>query len=836
MADAGDRTLFRCAYKDSSPTSDLLSPQISPALFALLSPLCDCHAPPWPETMTDALSVTTLNGSHPDLVSAPDSPAVDSVATPVNNSLVSDVKIDVDYTEQESDARHEPVPPKLGKVEDASVVPQVSTPADPDSIPIAPPHGTPPPPEGELLEDVKMAEQSAPAKGADVEMSDASSQANGLPNGQSSYANSVNANNDDNDDDKPPPAKRARKYSDAERASLANVSTSPPLCAAMGRANLPSLHRVLKTATPPPASASPPAINATLPSASPCTLSLAQWRFCLSTVRTLKRMKEAGPFLTPVDPVLLGIPHYPSIIKHPMDFSTVELKLVSSKPTSPDPNPANPRYNSADEFIADIRLIFSNCLTFNGPEHPVTLMGKRVEAVFDKQVKQMPPPEEVRPKKPLGKALSNEAQPKPPAPKKVATPPPPAQPKKAARRPSTAVPVIRRNEEPAVASRPKREIHPPPPKDLPYVESTRKPRKAKAPRDAAIAEQLKFCEKIWKDLHQKQHYSVAHPFYEPVDPIKMGIPEYPKIIKKPMDLSTMKKKLDAGEYTTAEKFRDDFKLMIKNCMTFNPPGNPVHEAGKALQQLFDEKWKNLPSLRPEEPSEDEDDDDEEEDVDEERARMIADMETQIENMKNHLASLKRPKEKKEKKKEKREKPTPPAASTSKPPPKQSKAPSAPKSKKGKKPVTDDDVLTFEQKKDLSDTISKLDGVKLERVIQIIHDGVPEIRDSTEEIELEIDQLPAAVLTKLYNFVIRPLKPPVKRPRTGKGTGTGGLKRKSMDEDVESKKIRALEEKLKSFEQGGRASGGAANGAAPAEESEHSSAESSSDESSASDSE
>lgn len=28
---AGDRTLFRSAYKDSSPTSDLLFPQISPA-------------------------------------------------------------------------------------------------------------------------------------------------------------------------------------------------------------------------------------------------------------------------------------------------------------------------------------------------------------------------------------------------------------------------------------------------------------------------------------------------------------------------------------------------------------------------------------------------------------------------------------------------------------------------------------------------------------------------------------------------------------------------------------------------------------------------------------
>jgi len=90
---------------------------------------------------------------------------------------------------------------------------------------------------------------------------------------------------------------------------------------------------------------------------------------------------------------------------------------------------------------------------------------------------------------------------------------------------------------------------------------------------------------------------------------------------------------------------------------------------------------------------------------------------------------------------------------------------------------------------------------LEKVIQIIHEGVPEIRDSTEEIEIEIDLLPVNVLTKLYNFVLRPLRqPPQKRSRaTGKGTGTGGLKRKSMDENVEAEKIRQLEERMKLFD-------------------------------------
>lgn len=80
-----------------------------------------------------------------------------------------------------------------------------------------------------------------------------------------------------------------------------------------------------------------------------------------------------------------------------MDFSTIERKLNSSNPAKPDLNPQNPRYHNADEFIFDVRLIFQNCITFNGPDHAIAAMGKRVEAVFDKQIKQMPAAAEVHP-------------------------------------------------------------------------------------------------------------------------------------------------------------------------------------------------------------------------------------------------------------------------------------------------------------------------------------------------------------------------------------------------------------------------------------------------------
>lgn len=86
-----------------------------------------------------------------------------------------------------------------------------------------------------------------------------------------------------------------------------------------------------------------------------------------------------------------------------------------------------------------------------------------------------------------------------------------------------------------------------------------------------------------------------------------------------MDLSTMRKKLDTHEYSTAQKFHDDFKLMIRNCFLFNPAGTPVNQAGIELQRHFDDKWKTLPALHE---VSDADDDEEEEEEDDERAREL----------------------------------------------------------------------------------------------------------------------------------------------------------------------------------------------------------------------
>lgn len=61
----------------------------------------------------------------------------------------------------------------------------------------------------------------------------------------------------------------------------------------------------------------------------------------------------------------------------------------------------------------------------------------------------------------------------------------------------------------------------------------------------------------------------ARLFHNPVDPIALNIPDYLKVIKKPMDFSTIKKKLNLNMYKDGHEFMNDMKLVFDNCDLFN---------------------------------------------------------------------------------------------------------------------------------------------------------------------------------------------------------------------------------------------------------------------------
>ncbi|XP_041975658.1 bromodomain-containing protein 7-like isoform X2 [Aricia agestis] len=59
-------------------------------------------------------------------------------------------------------------------------------------------------------------------------------------------------------------------------------------------------------------------------------------------------------------------------------------------------------------------------------------------------------------------------------------------------------------------------------------------------------------------------------------------PNYSNVIKRPMDFSTMKQKIDDNEYRSLNCFINDFKLMCNNAMKYNKAGTVYHKAARRL--------------------------------------------------------------------------------------------------------------------------------------------------------------------------------------------------------------------------------------------------------------
>ncbi|KAI4581248.1 hypothetical protein MJG53_020836, partial [Ovis ammon polii x Ovis aries] len=107
----------------------------------------------------------------------------------------------------------------------------------------------------------------------------------------------------------------------------------------------------------------------------------------------------------------------------------------------------------------------------------------------------------------------------------------------------------------------------------------------RAPPGLSIYDQKK-CEKLVLSLCCN---SLSLPFHEPVSPLAR---HYYQIIKRPMDLSIIRRKLqkkDPAHYTTPEEVVSDVRLMFWNCAKFNYPDSEVAEAGRCLEVFF-EGW------------------------------------------------------------------------------------------------------------------------------------------------------------------------------------------------------------------------------------------------------
>ncbi|KGO78466.1 Bromodomain [Penicillium italicum] len=460
-------------------------------------------------------------------------------------------------------------------------------------------------------------------------------------------------------------------------------------------------------------------------------LTKMQHKFISKSLTSLKRMHDARFFKEPVDAVKMNIPQYHTIVTHPMDLGTMERKLK------------NNQYSSPQAVADDFALMVNNTTIFNGPDHLVTLEGIKLKATFEKQMTNLPKPEEVEERKPKKNTEKTSAA------RREHRTSLPSQPKAASPQSQTfalgpeGLPVIRRDSS-NPDGRPKRSIHPPK-RDLPY---STKPKKKK------FQWELRFCQEVLDELHKQKHYSWVMPFYYPVDPVALNIPTYHSVIKKPMDLSTAQSKLKTGQYENAKEFENDVRLIFKNCYRFNIPGDPTYICGQRAEEIFNAKWAHKsdyleahephPEQNSDSSDEDSDEDAEESEEDDEKLtllqKQIAEMSRQVEAITN------------------KKKKTPPSSKKvgkTKLAKKDSKKISSGKRDKKSKISQPGKTraITYNEKQIISNGISSLPDKRMQQALQIIQNNVPQLKSTDEaEIELDIDELPNDVLLKLLNFV------------------------------------------------------------------------------------
>ncbi|XP_040915097.1 bromodomain-containing protein 3-like isoform X2 [Toxotes jaculatrix] len=481
-------------------------------------------------------------------------------------------------------------------------------------------------------------------------------------------------------------------------------------------------------------------------------------------IRSLWRHQFAWPFYQPVDAVALGLPDYHTIITSPMDLGTIKKRLE------------NNYYWSASECMQDFNTMFTNCYIYNKPTDDIVLMALALEKIFLQKVSQMPQGEvEILPHAAKGKGKKNST----PVEQDGTVPTCPS-----AKTP-TKKKVLKRKEVDStdlssavitnlsdLSERKRRRESAGRAVDPSKGDFEEKESSKRETEQGGLSKQLRYCNEILNEMLSKKHAAYAWPFYKPVDAEALQLHDYHDIIKYPMDLSTVKKKLDGGEYLDVQGFAADVRLIFSNCYKYNPPHHDVVAKARKLQGVFEKRFAKMPDEPVElSPSVNAvsaksasfsgisgniSSSGDKSDSAEERATRLAQLQEQLKAVHEQLATLSeapviKPKKKKEKNK-KQDSRQNKDSTTSKSTSNSSSRPSW----KGNKDWDSDDEslpMTYDEKHQLSLDINRLPGMKLGHVVHIIQTREPSMCDSNpDEIEIDFEILKPSTLRALEQYV------------------------------------------------------------------------------------
>ncbi|KAI9256062.1 hypothetical protein EDC94DRAFT_636102 [Helicostylum pulchrum] len=257
---------------------------------------------------------------------------------------------------------------------------------------------------------------------------------------------------------------------------------------------------------------------------------------------------HAFEFLRPVDPIKQGIPQYAEIIKHPMDLGKIKSKLK------------NGQYPHAQAMDHDMRLMFSNCYTFNPPNTYVHDESKKLEAAYEREWRLYFGKEKKRKSESSSSTSTSSSSSGGQHKIKIKRLPPlPSSSTKSSTSSSST------------------------------KSSSSKPSKSTGPVfNAQMNDVNKVkCNRVLKKLWGLQE---SEPFRKPVDAVALGIPQYYEVIKRPMDLSAIQKKYDSNQYNTVWELEKDIRQVFWNCYGFNNHESWVGKQCQAMEKFFNQVW------------------------------------------------------------------------------------------------------------------------------------------------------------------------------------------------------------------------------------------------------
>ncbi|EDW92301.1 bromodomain testis-specific protein [Drosophila yakuba] len=102
--------------------------------------------------------------------------------------------------------------------------------------------------------------------------------------------------------------------------------------------------------------------------------------------------------------------------------------------------------------------------------------------------------------------------------------------------------------------------------------------------------EINACKVIIKRLFSNTYKNIAWVFYEPLDAQLLGLHDYHEIVREPMDLSTVRHRLNTACYLTAADFAKDMRLIFYNTYLYTNPGHLCYHMAKQLQIIFEEMY------------------------------------------------------------------------------------------------------------------------------------------------------------------------------------------------------------------------------------------------------